>query len=252
MTVVAMRLDTYDGVPTDELRAQTGATLLIALQRCTSTMDIAHELAGSGAPHGTVVVAEQQDAGRGRTGKTWTSPAGSGVWASVLLRPPLAPQGGVLSLRTGLALAERLDAFASSAVQLKWPNDLYVGAGKLAGILTEARWRGDQLEWIAVGVGVNVRAPSLEVPVASLTATATCASVLAVVVQAALSAGAAQGELTDEELRRFALRDLAAGRAIRAPLVGTVLGITPSGGLQVRTGSGDAVAVAGSLEFRIN
>ncbi len=252
MMAVAMRLTAYDGVPSDELRAQTGATLLIAVQRCTSTMDIAHELAGSGAPHGSVVVAEQQDAGRGRTGKTWTSPAGSGVWASVLLRPPLAPQGGVLSLRTGLALAERLDAFASSAVQLKWPNDLYVGGGKLAGILTEARWRGDQLEWIVAGVGVNMRAPSLEVPAASLTATATCASVLALLVQAALSAGAAQGELTDDELRRFALRDMAAGRAITAPLVGTVLGITPSGGLQVRTGTGDAVAVAGSLEFRTN
>ncbi len=249
MTVKAIRLAAYDGVPTDVLRDRIGASQLVTLQRCTSTMDIAHELAAGGARHGTVVVAEQQDAGRGRTGKTWTSQAGAGVWTSVLLRPPCAPQSGVLSLRTGLALAERLDLLASSAVRLKWPNDLHLGDGKLAGILTEARWRGEQLEWIVVGIGVNVRAPSLRTPVASLAATATCAGVLALVVQAALLAGGAHGELTDDELRRFATRDMAAGRAIVAPLVGTVLGITGAGGLQVRTADGDAVAVAGSLMF---
>jgi len=250
MTSGALRLTAYDGVPSDVLCARIGASHLVTMQRCTSTMDIAHTLAASGAPHGTVVVAEQQDAGRGRTGRTWTSPADSGVWASVLLRPALPLQGGVLSLRAGLALAERLDPLAPSAVRLKWPNDLYLGDGKLAGILTEARWRGEQLEWIVVGIGVNVRAPSLEAPVASLSATATCAGVLALVVQAALIAGAAHGELTGDELRRFASRDMAVGRTIVAPLVGTVLGITGAGGLQVRTADGDAVAVAGSLVFR--
>jgi BirA family biotin operon repressor/biotin-[acetyl-CoA-carboxylase] ligase len=250
MTSEAVRLAAYDGAPSDVLRARIGASRLVALQRCTSTMDIAHTLAVSGAPHGTVVVAEQQDAGRGRTGRTWTSPAGSGVWASVLLRPPLPQQGGVLSLRAGLALAERLDPLATSAVRLKWPNDLYLGEGKLAGILTEARWHGAQLEWIVVGIGVNVRAPSITTPVASLGATATCAGVLALVVQAALFAGAAHGELTEDELRRFALRDMAVGRPIEAPLDGTVLGITGTGGLRVRTADGEAVAVAGSLVFR--
>ena len=243
---------TYDGVAVPELCARAGATHVVALERCGSTMDVAHEQAAAGAPHGTVIVAEQQEAGRGRTGKSWVSPAGAGVWASVLLRPGSAGQGGVLSLRVGLELAERLDAFASSPVQLKWPNDLFVEGRKLAGILTEARWRGDQTDWIVVGVGVNVRLPAPDVAAASLGATASCAEVLVAVVQAVLSAGVAPSALSDDEMRRYAERDLTVDRDIVAPLVGTVLGITRGGGLRVHSGVGEAVAVAGSLVFRFS
>jgi biotin-[acetyl-CoA-carboxylase] ligase BirA-like protein len=243
-------LTAYDGVAVEALGARSGAANLIALTDCGSTMDVAHERAAAGAAHGTVVVAEQQRLGRGRTGKAWTSSLGTGVWTSIVLRPPAAAAGGVLSLRVGLELAERLDALSPSRVQLKWPNDLYLGQGKLAGILTEARWRGAQLEWIVVGVGVNTTPAALEAPVASLDAGVGRPDVLVAVVQAVLAAAAAADCLSAAELQRYALRDLAVGREITAPLAGTVLGLTPDGGLQVRGAAGDAVAVAGSLVFR--
>lgn len=250
MTADVALLAVYDGVAVGELQQRAGASQLVALAECGSTMDIAHEHAARGAPHGTVIVAEQQGAGRGRTGRSWVSPRGAGVWTSVILRPDTSSQGGVLSLRVGIELAERLDVHASSRIALKWPNDLFIDGRKLAGILTEARWRGDQLEWIIVGVGVNVRPTSLEVPSASLDAATSCADVLVAVVQAVLHAGAARGMLTANELQRYSSRDLAAGRSISAPLVGIVVGITSAGGLEVSTADGDAVAVSGSLVFR--
>ena len=243
-------LSMYDDVPCDELRARSGAPQLIAVERCTSTMDLAHQLAAAGAPHGTVVVAEEQGAGRGRTGKSWVSVRGSGVWTSIVLRRPLEAAAGVLSLRVGLELATALDARAPSAIQLKWPNDLFLAQHKLAGVLTEARWRGDMLEWIVVGVGVNVRDPHAEVPTACLGDSQRRSDVLVDVVRAVMAAAAHRGELSARELAAYAERDLARGRDVTAPLEGIVLGITARGGVHVRTPGGDAVAVAGSLVFR--
>lgn len=249
MMLDANSLMAYDGVSCDLLQRRAGSSRLLVVNRCASTMDLAHELAAAGATHGTVVVAEAQDGGRGRAGKAWVSPPEAGVWASVVLRVPAAGPNGVLSLRVGLELAARLDARTGDALKLKWPNDLYRGSLKLAGVLAEARWRGDSLEWIVVGVGVNVRDARVEPPVASLGESVARADVLVDVIQAVLAAAAAKGELSDAELQRFAARDLAAGRDIAAPLVGTVLGISASGGLRVRTADGDAIAVAGSMLF---
>ncbi len=242
-------LSAYDDVLCERLCSQAGAARLIAVEHCTSTMDLAHEQAALGAAHGTVIVAEEQGAGRGRSGKSWVSGRGAGVWTSVLLRQHSDAPAGVLSLRVGQALAESLDAFAPAPIQLKWPNDLYLERRKLAGVLTEARWRGDMLEWIVVGVGVNVRPASTTPPSASLADDVSRATVLVAVVRAVLDAAQGAGELSDAELAAYAARDLAAGQRASAPLEGTVLGITSRGGLRVRTATGDAVAVAGSLIF---
>lgn len=250
MTAEGVLLDAYDGVAIETLRARMGAARLTALERCGSTQDVAHAQAAAGAPHGTVVVAVQQEAGRGRTGKSWVSPAGSGVWTSIVLRPSHGVHGGVLSLRVGLVLAALLDAHTVLPVQLKWPNDLFVGGRKLAGILTEARWRGDQLEWIVVGIGVNVREATREVHAASLDPTATCAGVLVAVGQAVLRAASGGAVLTAAECTQYGARDLAVGRAITSPVDGIVRGITADGGLRVETDAGETVAVAGSLIFR--
>ncbi len=127
-----------------------------------STQDEAHRLAASGAPHGTAVAARVQTAGRGTRGKPWVSGAG-GLWLSVVCRPePAAPIGlEVLSVRVGLAIAEYLDRLLPrpGSVALKWPNDLMLGAGKVGGILTEAKWQGERLSWIVVGVGLNLHNP---------------------------------------------------------------------------------------------
>ncbi|MBC7841265.1 MAG: biotin--[acetyl-CoA-carboxylase] ligase [Gemmatimonadaceae bacterium] len=243
-------LSRYDDTPCDIVRMRAGASHVLAVEQCTSTMDLAHELAADGASHGTVVVADEQGSGRGRTGKSWVSGRGAGVWASVVLRQRGDAPAGVLSLRVGLQLAQALDARVATTVQLKWPNDLFLDGRKLGGVLTEARWRGDLLEWIVVGVGVNVRDAGVAPPVAALGEAVRRADVLVDVIHAILTAAESSGELSANELMQFAQRDLARGRTVTAPLEGTVLGITPRGGVQIRTHAGDAVAMAGSLVFR--
>ena len=245
-------LSLYDDTPCDVLQRRTGSPQFVAVDRCTSTMDLVHQLAADGAAHGTAVVAEEQGAGRGRTGKSWVSERDAGVWVSVLLRHSSAnaPATGVLSLRTGLELANALDVFSDRSIQLKWPNDLLVGGLKLAGILTEARWRGDQLEWIVVGVGVNVLKTAERTPIAMLMPGTRRSDVLISTIQCVLRAAGHAGDLTVAELARFATRDFAVGREVQAPIAGTVLGVTERGGVRIRTATGDAIAVAGSLVFR--
>jgi BirA family transcriptional regulator, biotin operon repressor / biotin---[acetyl-CoA-carboxylase] ligase len=133
------------------------------LETATSTNDIAASLADLGAPEGTLVVAEAQTAGRGRMGRVWHSPAGAGLYASVILRP--TPEGGfssrgnstaLLTLGAGVALAEGVQAATGLPADIKWPNDLFVARRKLAGILAEAA-QGGGLQFIVLGFGVNLR-----------------------------------------------------------------------------------------------
>ena len=114
-----------------------------------STLDVAHALAPTAAS-GTLVIADEQTAGRGRHGRRWASEPGAGVWLTLIERPSDARALDVLSLRCGLNAAESLDDLAGAPVRVKWPNDLYVGACKLAGILIETRWRGTAPEWVAI------------------------------------------------------------------------------------------------------
>lgn len=250
MTLAYARLDAFDDVAGPTLCAEAGASQLVIVAECSSTMDLAHELAADGAEHGSAVVAEAQGAGRGRSGKTWRSERGAGVWVSVLLRRPADAPAGVLSLRVGLELADALDARVAEPMQLKWPNDLFLGRKKLAGVLTEARWRGTLLEWIVVGVGVNLRVSEVEAMSAALPPSVRASQVLVDVVRAVLRAGARRGEMSLDEMAAFARRDIAVGRHVVEPLEGVVRGITSTGGIVIQNAASDAVAVSGSLVFR--
>jgi BirA family biotin operon repressor/biotin-[acetyl-CoA-carboxylase] ligase len=129
----------------------------LALVRCGSTNDEIARLAGLGAPHGTVLSAVEQTAGRGRLGRRWASPPGN-LYLSVLLRPALAPADvPPITLAAGVAVAEAAQAFGV-APELKWPNDVLVGGRKLAGILTEMSSRAGRVEHVAVGIGVDLGA----------------------------------------------------------------------------------------------
>ena len=130
-----------DGASAIELCATLGLPRVELLESTTSTLDVAHRLAGEGAPAGTLVIANEQTAGRGRGGKSWQSSPGAGLWITLIERPADTSGLGVLSLRIGLAAAEALDRFAPEPIRLKWPNDLYIDRAKLAGVLVEARWR---------------------------------------------------------------------------------------------------------------
>jgi len=217
------------------------------LESTTSTLDIAHRLAAEGAPAGTLVIANEQTAGRGRGGKSWRSAPGAGLWLTLIDRPVDNSGLGVLSLRVGLASAEALDRFAREPIRLKWPNDLYIDQAKLGGILVEARWREQAVEWVAIGLGVNVKAPDNVETAAGLEPGTERLDVLADLVPAIVAATRATGPLDADEMEEFAARDIARGRRCIEPAVGRVAGITPSGELLVALADTIAPFRSGSL-----
>jgi BirA family biotin operon repressor/biotin-[acetyl-CoA-carboxylase] ligase len=203
------------------------------LESTTSTLDVAHRLAGQGAPSGTLIIANEQTAGRGREGKAWHSSPGAGLWLTLIERPKDVSGLGVLSLRVGLVAAEALDRFASEPIRLKWPNDLYVDRGKLAGILVEARWRESTVEWVAIGLGVNVRTPENVDAAAGLEPGTGRLDVLGELIPGIRAAAQAAGPLRPEEIEAFNARDMARGKTCVQPALGRVAGISEAGELLV-------------------
>lgn len=127
----------------------------------------ARALAVKGAPEGTVVVAEAQSAGRGRLGRRWTSPAGKGLLFSVILRPPLPmSEAPLLTIVAAAAAAEAIEKHVPAQVAIKWPNDLFIGDRKVGGILMEVSGEQDDVDWVVVGIGLNVNTEYSELPVA--------------------------------------------------------------------------------------
>ncbi|MBU6474387.1 MAG: biotin--[acetyl-CoA-carboxylase] ligase [Alphaproteobacteria bacterium] len=133
---------------------------LVALRTVGSTNDHARNLARNGHPAGVVVWAHEQTAGRGRQGNGWVSNAGN-LFMTIILRPQVnAAQIGQLSLLAGVALANVLADIVPPEhdIRLKWPNDLFIGGKKAAGILVETESQGAlQVPWVVVGIGVNIK-----------------------------------------------------------------------------------------------
>ena len=133
---------------------------LLHLGETGSTNDQARELALSGAPHGTVVLAESQTAGRGRQGRSWVAPPGSALTLSVLLR--LEPDRlAQLPLAAAVAVCEACEAVCDVRTKIKWPNDVWIEGLKTAGVLIEAR---PQEGWAVVGIGLNVNTTTEQFP----------------------------------------------------------------------------------------
>ncbi len=125
--------------------------------RIDSTNTVALKLAAGGAAHGTVVLAEEQTAGRGRFGRAWYSEKTSGIYVTVILRPPLSPATApALTLMAGLAAHQAVSTATGLAVDIRWPNDLLVDGKKVSGILTEMSAELDRLHAIVLGIGINV------------------------------------------------------------------------------------------------
>jgi BirA family transcriptional regulator, biotin operon repressor / biotin---[acetyl-CoA-carboxylase] ligase len=236
-----------DGYSAAELASEMGLPAVELLETTRSTLDAAHRLAGEGARPGTLVIADQQTEGRGRSGARWSSAPGAGLWITLIERPADGSGIEVLSIRAGIHAARALDRFAAEPIRLKWPNDLYVGKGKLAGILIEARWRESRLEWVALGFGVNVAMPADVAGAAGLDAGTRRIEVLAELLPGLRQAAAATGELTARELTEFDTRDLARGHQCIEPAQGTVRGISPSGELLVALADTVARFRSGSL-----
>ena len=130
-----------------------------------STNDIAMTAAADGAPEGMVVAANAQSSGRGRLGRVWASPPGAGLYVSLVLRPPREAMP-LITIAAGAAVAGGIEAATGLATSLKWPNDVYVGIRKLAGILAEAG-SSPLGEHVVVGCGINVQRASLPPDVAA-------------------------------------------------------------------------------------
>jgi len=139
-------------------------TEVVCLDVTNSTNRVAMEMAENGGPHGTVVVADAQTAGRGRMGRWWESPAGKNLYVSLLLRPSVPTVDATrLALVAGVALADAVEAMGIPA-SLKWPNDLYCEGRKAAGILAEMASDPDGVRHVVIGVGLNVNMEEADFP----------------------------------------------------------------------------------------
>lgn len=135
-----------------------GARQVLYYPELDSTSTALRRLAEEGAPEGTVILTDAQRAGRGRRGRTWHSPPGKGIYFSVLLRPVhLEPhRAAAVTLVAAISAARRIREAAGTAITVKWPNDLLVGAKKIGGILTESQTGGGKLLYLTLGLGLNI------------------------------------------------------------------------------------------------
>jgi BirA family biotin operon repressor/biotin-[acetyl-CoA-carboxylase] ligase len=237
-------------------RAVFPAFQLRHLARTSSTQDVVRAAAARGAEEGLCCVADLQTAGRGRSGRVWSAPAGTALLASLLLRrsPPAA--SGV-PLAAGLAVADAVTQLTGVACRLKWPNDVLAGGGKLAGILTEVEPSGG----IILGIGVNLNVPALDPAIRAVSLhrlspiPVSWDALLGVILRrlgeelTQLEAGGIPG------LRgRWAARAAGLGGPIRASLgdrivEGTAVGIDDQGALIVATEGGEERLIAGDVHL---
>jgi BirA family transcriptional regulator, biotin operon repressor / biotin---[acetyl-CoA-carboxylase] ligase len=213
-----------------------------------STMEVASQLAQYGARERTVVVSTEQTAGRGRGGRSWRAEAGSAVFATLILRPPVAARRlSTLPLVAGVAVAEAIERIAGCTVWLKWPNDVWLGVdadfAKVAGVLLTTSLRGNTVDHALVGIGINVRDGGQSLPPGATT------------IQSATGINAAPDEVLQVMLERFAEAyaafvaadgrpSLDAWRA-RAALLGEEVTLEDAG--RTRTGTFVGVAADGAL-----
>src|SRR5262245_38885186 len=130
---------------------------IICVESVSSTNDMARDMAISGAAEGLCVIAREQTSGRGRQGRSWSSPSGEGLYLSVVLRPEVkAAESALITLSAAIAVAESLRLDFNVLGDIKWPNDVLVKGRKICGILVEAAIEGDRLQYAIMGIGVNV------------------------------------------------------------------------------------------------
>lgn len=123
----------------------------------SSTMDLAMQLGMQGEPSGTLVLTESQSKGRGRLGRSWFSPKYKGVYLSLILRPKILPAvSPILTLLSAVSICEAIKNVAGMDAQIKWPNDVFVHNKKIAGILTEMNAEVDKVNFVVIGIGLNV------------------------------------------------------------------------------------------------
>jgi BirA family biotin operon repressor/biotin-[acetyl-CoA-carboxylase] ligase len=236
--------------------------------RVSSTNTVAMDAAAGGAPEGTVFLAEQQTAGRGRGSNQWHSAESTGIYCSVILRPALPPSDVlVLSLAVGLAMHSAIQAIDSHVLpDLKWPNDVLIGGKKVCGILTEMSAEATRVRHIVVGIGINVnqssfpselaeRATSLRLATGSEWSRVELCAALLKSLDREYRALLANRDAQVEILRRFedrssSLRGRHVGVEENGGFEGVSDGLDSRGFLQVRTRNGLRTVYSGTVRIK--
>ncbi len=253
------RLDEWEGEPVAAWERLWNVPRFEAHDTLPSTNDRVRELAGEGAGAFTVVTAETQTGGRGRSGKRWESAAGMGLWISFLLRPEAGGSPALIPILVGLAAAGAVETLCPELrPEIKWPNDVLVNGRKLAGVLCEAV--GDDA--VVVGVGIDVSQQEEDFPQAlrdqatSLEASG-CAGVTRARLAGRLLAGARDlvepppPKLHEDLRREIRRRDALVGRTVRTDTgrVGQAVGIAHDGALLVESERGRYAIRGGSVRL---
>lgn len=231
-----------------------------------STNIQAKRLAEEGAPHGTLVIAGRQEAGRGRRGRAWESPAQDGVFMTVLLRPDLKPKdASMLTLVAAMAVAKAVRQLYGLPAMIKWPNDVLLSGKKICGILTEMSAEIDSVNYLVTGIGINVSNRKFEGEVSQM-----ATSILleggkrARRVELIEAVWEQYEKYYDLFMKKMDLSDIVEeyngslvnlGRQVRIldpkePFVGAAEGITPKGELLVETGQGTRRVSSGEVSVR--
>ena len=218
-----------------------------------STNERAKDLARAGAPHGTIVTADEQSAGRGRQGRAWIAEPGAALLASVVVRD-LEERHALLPLAAAVAVCEAAEACAPVRCAIKWPNDVWIERRKLAGILVEGR---PQAGWAVVGVGVNVGTRAFPAALAgaatslALESTVDSRQSTAAVLDELLSALERRlADSPDRILEAWRARDALRGSQISwADGEGTAAGVDDTGALLVDTPTGPVQLQAGEVHL---
>lgn len=223
---------------------------IVYFEETDSTNRQARMLAREGAKHGTLVIADTQNAGRGRRGRGWISPAGEGIFMSLILRPQMPPsEVAKLSLTLALAVARAIGRETGLDARIKWPNDIVIDGRKICGLLLEMDATAQKVDSIVAGVGINVHQRGFDAEIAHT------ASSLDLLAGRRVSRSAVVRAFLEEFERAMALSDEAMMDAYRArsatigqrvqvialdgTYTGTAQGITQSGSLLVETDAGE-------------
>jgi BirA family biotin operon repressor/biotin-[acetyl-CoA-carboxylase] ligase len=248
------------------LDTKTMGRNLLYLAETRSTNDEARKLADAGVAEGTLVITDYQSAGRGRLERRWEAPPGSSLLTSLIFRPALAPgQLQRLTMICGLAVLDAIEVETGLRAGLKWPNDVVIGDAKVGGILTESGFRGERVEYVVVGVGLNVNlepdklGEGLLMPATSLAAAVGRKVARLPLLWAFLHAVEERYERLgcgDSPQQAWAERLVTVGRRVRVSAAGAVLqgiaeGVDGDGALLVRLANGEVQrVVAGDVTLR--
>lgn len=148
-----------------KLKTKVFGRSVISYNKVDSTNIIAYELAKKGVKEGTVILADEQVKGKGRQGRHWSSPSKGGIYMSCILRPSIAPSEiSRITLLAAVAVAQAIRDFSSLEVTIKWPNDIMIAQKKLCGILTEMKAEQDSVDFVVLGIGINVNTAAKHLP----------------------------------------------------------------------------------------